>query len=98
MPSRVPSSVGDESGDTLIDSSEPVESNGARRMSRAKSIDQSVKKPVKKDAMAETKAEGGVKWTVLVLYLKSMGPWCVSLPMPPLIFTNLSGGFGLWQS
>jgi hypothetical protein len=29
----------------------------------------------KKDAMAETKATGSVKWSVLVLYLKSMGPW-----------------------
>ncbi|KAL2068191.1 hypothetical protein VTL71DRAFT_16289 [Oculimacula yallundae] len=74
MPSRVPSSVGDESGDTLIGEIEAANGDGKRRLSRAKSIDKGVKKPVK-DAMEETKAEGGVKWTVIVLYLKSMGPW-----------------------
>lgn len=70
VPSRVPSSVGEESGETLVDQ---ANGNGKtnRRLSRAKSIDQSAKK----DAMTETKAEGGVKWTVLVLYLKAMGPW-----------------------
>ncbi|RFU35837.1 hypothetical protein B7463_g476, partial [Scytalidium lignicola] len=30
---------------------------------------------VSKDAMEEKKAEGGVKWDVMLLYLKSMGPW-----------------------
>jgi hypothetical protein len=73
IPSRVPSSVGEESGEILADDLEVTIGNGKvnRRLSKVKSFDQSVKK----DAMAETKAEGGVKWTVLVLYLKSMGPW-----------------------
>jgi ABC-type multidrug transport system fused ATPase/permease subunit len=80
IPSRVPSSVGDESGDTLIEDTEPANGNGttSRRMSKVKSID----KAPKKDAMQETKAEGGVKWTVLALYLKSMGPWYVSSAHP----------------
>ncbi|KAH8821639.1 hypothetical protein F5884DRAFT_660859 [Xylogone sp. PMI_703] len=30
---------------------------------------------VGKDAMEEKKAEGGVKWDVMLLYLKAMGPW-----------------------
>ena len=81
IPSRVPSSVGDESGATLVDDADRIngDSNGkaaaAANAAKRKSIDQGVKK----DAMSEAKAEGGVKWTVLVLYLKSMGPWYVSL-------------------
>ncbi|KUJ20045.1 uncharacterized protein LY89DRAFT_641526 [Mollisia scopiformis] len=82
MPSRVPSSVGDESGDTLV-GEEPGETPAQRRMSMAeraerrlskvKSVDKD--KVKKTDAMEETKAEGGVKWKVIILYLKSMGPW-----------------------
>jgi ABC-type multidrug transport system fused ATPase/permease subunit len=82
IPSRVPSSVGDsvgdESGETLIEDSEPANGNGGRRLSKVKIID----KTPNKDAMQETKAEGGVKWTVLALYLKSMGPWYVSSLRP----------------
>ncbi|OWO99771.1 hypothetical protein B2J93_6826 [Marssonina coronariae] len=74
MPSRVPSSVGDESGDTLIGEIEAANGDGDRRLSRATSIDKGAKKDVK-DGMQETKAEGGVKWAVLLLYLRSMGPW-----------------------
>jgi ABC-type multidrug transport system fused ATPase/permease subunit len=73
MPSRVPSSVGEENGETLVE--DIPEANGNvkinRKLSRVKSVEQSLKK----DAMAETKAEGGVKWSVMVLYLKAMGPW-----------------------
>jgi ABC-type multidrug transport system fused ATPase/permease subunit len=86
MPSRVPSSIGDESGDTLIGDGEPGETPAQRRMSMAeraerrlskvKSVDKDKKDP-KKDAMEETKAEGGVKWKVIILYLRSMGPWYV---------------------
>lgn len=68
IPSRVPSSVGDESGDTLIDGSSPSEE--INKLQKVQSV-------AKKDAMEETKAEGGVKWDVLALYLKSMGPWYV---------------------
>ena len=73
IPSRVPSSVGEESGETLVEDIQEANGNGRhnRRLSKVKSFEQSIKK----DAMAETKAEGGVKWTVLILYLKSMGPW-----------------------
>ena len=74
MPSRVPSSVGDESNDTLIGEQESSIAHGERRLSQVKSIDK-VAKDAKKEATSETKAEGGVKWTVLALYLRSMGPW-----------------------
>jgi len=77
MPSRVPSSVGDESGNTLVGDPESPDGNGDN-LSKVKSIDKKGKKDPKdntKDAMSETKAEGGVKWTVLALYLRSMGPW-----------------------
>ncbi len=67
MPSRVPSSVGDESGETLL-GEETV--NG---LTKVKTIEH---KP-EIDAMQETKAEGGVKWKVMTLYLNSMGNWCV---------------------
>ncbi|PMD43673.1 hypothetical protein L207DRAFT_422294 [Hyaloscypha variabilis F] len=73
IPSRVPSSVGDESGETLIDDAEPPNGNNNGKLTKVKSAQ---KQPnPKKDAMEETKAEGGVKWTVIALYLKSMGPW-----------------------
>jgi len=77
MPSRVPSSVGDESGDTLIGDPNSLLNGNGNRLSKVKSVDKNAKKDTKgtKDAMAETKAEGGVKWTVLALYLRSMGPW-----------------------
>ncbi|EHK97094.1 putative ATP-dependent bile acid permease [Glarea lozoyensis 74030] len=66
IPSRVPSSVGDESGDTLL---EPGEASNKLKKSKSAQTEGG------KDAMEETKAEGGVKWEVLALYLKSMGPW-----------------------
>jgi ABC-type multidrug transport system ATPase subunit len=69
IPSRVPSSVGDESEETLVNEADAT--NGKHDKPRSKSV----ATVEKKDAMAETKAEGGVKWTVLVLYLRSMGPW-----------------------
>ena len=68
IPSRVPSSVGDESEQTLLNEADATD--GKLDRVRSKSV-----APEKKDAMAETKAEGGVKWTVMVLYLKAMGPW-----------------------
>jgi ABC-type multidrug transport system fused ATPase/permease subunit len=79
LPSRVPSSVGGEregSGDsdeTLVEELPEANGNGkqGRRLSKVKSVNHGAKK----DAMAETKATGSVKWSVLVLYLKSMGPW-----------------------
>ena len=66
VPSRVPSSVGDESGDTLV--------NGANGNDSA-SEPGANKKTVANDAMAEDKAIGSVKWSVMKLYLGSMGAW-----------------------
>ncbi len=86
IPSRVPSSVGDESGETVIDDADRADVNGNGKLTKVKSKG-SHKEP-KKDAMEETKAEGGVKWTVLALYLKSMGPWYVLIPLPVVDFTN----------
>jgi ABC-type multidrug transport system fused ATPase/permease subunit len=61
VPSRVPSSVGEESGETLVD-----EAGAKPKVS---------KKGVIKDAMEEQKASGAVKWSVIKLYLLSMGGW-----------------------
>jgi ABC-type multidrug transport system fused ATPase/permease subunit len=82
IPSRVPSSVGDESGDTLIGDAEP---GNVGKLDRKISKVKSAFPPEKNDAMKETKAEGGVKWVVLVLYLKSMGPWYTSLKRSVII-------------
>lgn len=74
IPSRVPSSVGEESGETLIEDTMTPNGDGGelvKKLSKIKGAD----KPEKKNAMAEGKADGGVKWEVLVLYLNSMGPW-----------------------
>lgn len=69
MPSRVPSSVGEESNETAVDNIGGV---SAIKPDTDKKKD---KKEKKKDAMAEKKAEGSVQWPVLSLYLRSMGPW-----------------------
>ncbi|CAK7199621.1 Transporter of the ATP-binding cassette (ABC) [Sporothrix eucalyptigena] len=81
IPSRVPSSVGDENenGDsaTLIDNggaadpSLPSGGNGAVPTGKGKKN----KDAKKQDALEETKATGAVKWPVMKLYLGSMGPW-----------------------
>ncbi|POS85266.1 hypothetical protein EPUL_004100, partial [Erysiphe pulchra] len=61
-PSRVPSNLTNENSDhTLTDSP---------NMSKVHS-----RNDQKVDAMKESKAEGGVKLSVLYLYLRSMGPW-----------------------
>ena len=68
VPSRVPSSVGEESGATLIN-----EADGDQQKTRDETTK---KKEIKKmDAMEETKATGAVKWPVMKLYLRSMGSW-----------------------
>ncbi|KAL1867079.1 Transporter of the ATP-binding cassette (ABC) [Diaporthe australafricana] len=67
IPSRVPSSVGEESGNTLIDGD-----GEGDRLSKSKSAGT---KGDTKDAMDESKAVGAVKWPVLKLYLTSMGGW-----------------------
>ena len=72
LPSRVPSSVGEESGETLVgdaDGTNGKQDKPAANGIKVKGIQE------KKDAMQETKAEGGVKWNVIMLYLKAMGSW-----------------------
>jgi len=66
VPSRVPSSVGEESGKTLLN-----EADGNSQPGK----DKAAKKPVKQDAMEETKAVGSVQWSVVKLYMTSMGKW-----------------------
>ncbi|KAM7206534.1 ATP-dependent bile acid permease [Naviculisporaceae sp. PSN 640] len=67
VPSRVPSSVGEESGNTLIN-----EADGDDHLTKI----QSAKKASKKqDAMEEAKSVGAVKWPVVKLYLSVMGGW-----------------------
>ncbi len=66
VPSRVPSSVGDESGTTLIDDGGNGSTNGKPMPKKEAKL---------KDAMEETKATGSVKWPVIKLYLGAMGSW-----------------------
>lgn len=68
VPSRVPSSVGEESGAaTLIN-----EPDGSGQPAKAKVAKKEIKK---QDAMDENKAVGAVQWPVLKLYLQAMGKW-----------------------
>ncbi|KAI3321698.1 P-loop containing nucleoside triphosphate hydrolase protein [Xylariaceae sp. AK1471] len=66
VPSRAPSSVGEESGDTLIDDGGVENANGKASIKRSTQ---------KQDAMKEDKATGAVKWSVMKLYLSAMGRW-----------------------
>ena len=69
VPSRVPSSVGEESGgDTLVN-----EADGDLQKTRDEAAKK--KESKKQDAMEETKATGAVQWPVMKLYLRSMGSW-----------------------
>ncbi|KAI1135673.1 P-loop containing nucleoside triphosphate hydrolase protein [Hypoxylon sp. FL0543] len=63
VPSRVPSSVGDESDQTLIDHG----TNGTTKTNSSNNPD--------KSTLHETKATGAIKWPVISLYLRSMGTW-----------------------
>ncbi|KAH8878723.1 P-loop containing nucleoside triphosphate hydrolase protein [Thozetella sp. PMI_491] len=65
VPSRVPSSVGEESGQTLVNEPDAIANDPKPKK----------KTPKKQDAMEETKSTGAVKWPVLKLYLGSMGSW-----------------------
>ncbi|KAK3901202.1 ATP-dependent bile acid permease [Staphylotrichum tortipilum] len=68
VPSRVPSSVGEESGgDTLVN-----EADGDLHRTRSETAKKETKK---QHAMEETKATGAVQWPVMKLYLRSMGGW-----------------------
>ncbi|KAI1767485.1 P-loop containing nucleoside triphosphate hydrolase protein [Hypoxylon sp. FL1150] len=65
VPSRVPSSVGDESDQTLID-------NGGHQATTTNGNGKPEKKGV---VVEEMKATGAVKWKVISLYLRAMGRW-----------------------
>ncbi|KAK2019864.1 ABC transporter [Colletotrichum eremochloae] len=67
VPSRVPSSVGEDGSETVVNPGDESTTDA-----RAKKND---KKKEQKDAMEEKKAEGSVKWPVIQLYLSSMGSW-----------------------
>ncbi|KAH0559731.1 hypothetical protein GP486_003755, partial [Trichoglossum hirsutum] len=71
MPSRVPSDVG---GEEIPDDAPRVDaSNG---VVNGKATTGVTAKPVENtNAGTETKAEGGVKWRIIFLYLSSMGRW-----------------------
>lgn len=83
IPSRVPSSVGEGSDQTLVDGEQTKATNGmsGELQDGPASSGRDTKKPsdanknTKKDAMEEKTSEGGVKWSVMGTYLKSMGPW-----------------------
>ncbi|KAL7922508.1 multidrug resistance-associated protein [Trichoderma austrokoningii] len=64
IPSRVPSSLGDE--ETMVNSNGDA-SDAASTSKKDKKKDQPLPE--------ETKATGSVKWSVLRIYLASMGPW-----------------------
>ncbi|KAI9784983.1 MAG: hypothetical protein M1839_001179 [Geoglossum umbratile] len=67
MPSRVPSDVGGEG---------PVGDANANGTANGKTTNGSATKRVgAANAMTEAKAEGGVKWRIISLYLTSMGGW-----------------------
>ncbi|KAK0368022.1 ABC transporter [Colletotrichum tamarilloi] len=67
IPSRVPSSVGEDGSETVVNPGDESASDA-----RSKKND---KKKEQKDAMEEKKAVGSVKWPVIQLYLSSMGAW-----------------------
>lgn len=77
IPSRVPSSVGDEAENatngTLVDdggAADPsLPGTNGNRTERAKQA------AMKQDSSEETKSTGAVKWSVMKLYLSSMGSW-----------------------
>lgn len=71
VPSRVPSSIGEQSGDTLVDEANNLE--GHNDTLNGKPKDKKEKK--KPDPVEETKATGAVKWPVMKLYLNAMGSW-----------------------
>jgi ABC-type multidrug transport system fused ATPase/permease subunit len=68
VPSRVPSSIGEESGPTLVN-----EADGPQQATRDGAAKK--KEHKKQEAMEESKATGAVKWPVMKLYLRSMGSW-----------------------
>ena len=68
VPSRVPSSVGDD--ETMVNHNGDIDSaNGKKKDKPKKNV------PPQQDAMDEGRVTGAVKWSVMKLYLSSMGSW-----------------------
>jgi ABC-type multidrug transport system fused ATPase/permease subunit len=67
VPSRVPSDVGGE------EAGEATHANGGVHGTANCSTD--LKKATVGNAQEETKAEGGVKLSIIIMYLRAMGPW-----------------------
>lgn len=77
VPSRVPSSVGDETTEDLIENV-GVKAHDGKLSGAASGKDTKPADPNKapaKDAMEENKAVGGVKFEVMSLYFQAMGRW-----------------------
>lgn len=76
IPSRVPSSVGD-SEETLIERelSHDSEEHGIEGVTDLPQKKLKESKAAPSNPLDEEKAEGGVKYDVMMLYLRSMGPW-----------------------
>ncbi|ORY16095.1 ABC transporter type 1, transmembrane domain-containing protein [Clohesyomyces aquaticus] len=70
VPSRVPSSVGGEEADGEVN-----HSNGAANGNSNGNGLADPKKVPASNTQEETKAEGGVKLSIIFMYLKAMGPW-----------------------
>ncbi|KAF2678970.1 hypothetical protein K458DRAFT_394379 [Lentithecium fluviatile CBS 122367] len=68
VPSRVPSDVGGEEAE-----GEVSHANGGANGTANGSTDP--KKTPASNTQEETKAEGGVKLSIIIMYLKAMGPW-----------------------
>jgi ABC-type multidrug transport system fused ATPase/permease subunit len=74
LASRVPSSVGGEEATGEV-SHANGNANGTANGTANGSADPDSKKTPVQTGMEETKAEGGVKLSIIVMYLQAMGPW-----------------------
>ncbi|RDA84774.1 hypothetical protein CP532_0999 [Ophiocordyceps camponoti-leonardi (nom. inval.)] len=74
VPSRVPSSVGDAENAAAMNNN-PNDTFRSLVISGKAKANNSDSKKAQADLREETKATGSVKWSVMKLYLLSMGPW-----------------------
>ncbi|KAF2868418.1 ABC transporter type 1, transmembrane domain-containing protein [Massariosphaeria phaeospora] len=68
IPSRVPSDMGDEGSEGGDDYANGEANGNANGSAESKTTPAS-------NTLEETKAEGGVKFSIILMYLKAMGPW-----------------------
>ncbi|KAL2754907.1 hypothetical protein ACRALDRAFT_1043623 [Sodiomyces alcalophilus JCM 7366] len=89
MPSRVPSSVGENGSETIVN---PGDENGHHANGAAAEEAKKKKKKQPTDAVVEHKAEGAVKWPIMRMYIGAMGPWWFWI-VAAIVFTlqQLSG-------